>query len=168
MSLRDDIEVALRLFEEPLSSATKPTENEAKAAASRVVHAITDLILKIKDDITNDVPILSEGLDEILTELPGLSVFLIALSFGFTPGYKNKVYTRKINFTDATQGSTRTRAARARHWAIAERVYLLRKAGEKGAVRKVARENDMDPSEVSRICADPDIKLVMSKREKQS
>jgi hypothetical protein len=168
MSLRDDIKLALRLLNRPLSPDTKPTEREARAAARRVTHAITDLLFKIDDDIRgqdaipDDRPGVSPTIDEILNELAFLGTFLIELGFNFDPTFRpknlNRIYTRKVDFSDATQGSGRTRAAQARHFAIALRVRELRKAGAKAPVRTTAEEFNTVSSDVSRICADPDIK----------
>jgi len=141
MPLRDDIELARRLLREPLSPNTKPTEREARAAARRVLHTIPDLLLKIDND---------------------LRMFLIDLGFVIDPAFRPRVlrrhHTRKVDFSDATPGSGRTRTANAKHLAIARRVRELRKAGAKAPVSTTAKEFGKVNSVVSRICADPGIK----------
>ena len=159
MSLRNDAQLARLLLSKPLSPAN---EKAARAAAGRVLGAITHLLFKMDNDLRGEdfIPDDIKGLDlaEILGELALLSVFLADLGFNIEPTSRPKGYTRKINFTDATQGSARTRAGNARHLAIALRVRELRKAKTKGAVRITAEEFNTVSSDVSRICNDPNIK----------
>jgi hypothetical protein len=143
MSLKD----AWQLFTEPLSSKTKPTEKEARAAAREVFFDIADLLLKIDDH---------QELRKILTgdtntrHLLILGLFLkdVARVIDQQPGA-----TLKIKFTNTTQGSGRTRTAQAKHIAIARRVKELREAGAKAPVSQTAKEFKMASESVSKISA---------------
>jgi hypothetical protein len=101
-----------------------------------------------------------------MSELPLLGLFLANLGWTIdTTSRPKEVCTRKINFKDTTQGSARTRAAGDRRYAIARRVRELRKVKTKGAVRITAEEFDTVPSDVSRICRDPNIKAYLDFKE---
>lgn len=148
MSLRDDIQLAQPLLKEPLSAATKPTEKEARAAARRVLEAVSRSIREEQGELFD----------------AGVTVFLDrlakALDPASVPGTEKQFYTRKADFEDASQGAGRTRAALHRRLQIAIEVHLLKNTGKKGkgAVSLVAKKYDMDSSQVSKICAAPGIK----------
>jgi hypothetical protein len=145
MSLHDDVQLAQRLLDEPLS---KPTEKEARAAARRVLEAVG------KD--------LSASWDQSNLTTAGIITFLRCLSKAIDPDSVPKVarriHTRAIDFRDVTKA---TRAAFPRQLDIAIQVYLLNKTGKNGT-SLVAKKYNMDSSEISRICTAPDIKWAVA------
>ena len=145
MSLHDDIYLALRLLHEPLSSNTKPTEKEARAAARRVLEAV-------------DKDYLSAGQDYITA---GKRIFLHSLKNAIDPGSvpktQRRIYSRAVDFRDATQGVKKARAVFSKDLDIAAEVYLRNKANQNGT-SLVAKKYDKDMSEISVICAKPDVK----------
>jgi hypothetical protein len=148
MSLHDDVQLAQRLLDEPLS---KPTEKEARAAARRVLEAVR------KD--------LSASWDESNLTTAGMITFLRCLAKAIDPDSVPKVarriHTRAIDFRDVTQSTKATRAAFPQQLDVAIQVYLLNKTGKKGT-SLVAKKYNIDSSEISRICAAPDIKWAVA------
>jgi hypothetical protein len=125
-----------------------------------VLHAVSGLLFEINDTLLAK-DFINPG---ILFEV---AVFLTELGFIIGPPPKNpsRILTRKIDFSDATQGSAATRAVRPKHLAIARRVHELQKAGAKAPVRTTADEFNMESSAVSRICADPYITNYLQRLE---
>jgi hypothetical protein len=82
--LRGDIELAKQLLREPLSPDTKPTEREAKAAARKVLHAVSELFFKINSALP-DEEVFKNG-SPLLVEL---ALFLTELGFMIGPPPKN-------------------------------------------------------------------------------
>ncbi len=169
MSLKDDIEVAQRLFSSRLSNKTKPTEREALTAAARLLEYTAFTLFEgsklVEDGKLNKIKELFEVEGVPYHRAAEIPWFLHCLAYAFdppsVPESDQSIHTRKINFSDASQGAAKMRAAYPRHFIIAFRVYELRKAGEKAPVRKAAEEFNINSEEVSRICARPDIKQNM-------
>jgi len=146
MSLTDDITLAQQLLDEPLSSDSRPTEKEAQAAARRVLEAV------VKDLLHADCGNLTTA---------GIIVFLLSLANALDPDgieeIARSVYTRKIVLVDTSKGIEKTRATLGKYFGTAAEVYLLTKAGQPGTHIVADREN-MDSSEISRICTRADVK----------
>jgi hypothetical protein len=144
--LHSDIELAQRLLDEPLSWTTKPTEKEARAAARKVLETIA------REYYARDQRSLT---------IPTMSIFLVSLAKAIDPSSVTKgerhIYSRAVNFTDASQGVKAARASWQKHFDIAREVFLLNEAGKPG-VSLVAEKYNMDSSQISRICARPDLK----------
>ena len=145
MSLDDDIELAQQLLLERLSSDTKPTEKEARAAARRVLQAVNKVL-------------------HVSGQKNGLQYFIFCLASVLDPAsipeIARRAYTRKVEFTD-----TNTRAGRddlRKHIEIAMLVRGLRARGTKNAVGVAAKKYGKTERQVFRICAEPDVKLAVA------
>jgi hypothetical protein len=67
------------------------------------------------------------------------------------------VDTREVYFKDTSKGAKAARAAWHKHFDIAREVFWANKCGKPG-VSLVAKMYNMDSSQISKICAKPDIK----------
>jgi hypothetical protein len=137
---------ATLLLERALSSNTKPTEEEARAAARKMLEAVQGLLKEKCRDNPRTL--------DMICFLHSLANVLDPTS---VPKTEKRYFALKAVFKYANQGAKKAKHALARHVNIAIEVYLLNKRGKAGT-SLVAKKLNMDSSEISRICAAPDVK----------
>jgi hypothetical protein len=147
-ALRLAIKIARLLFREELSSDTQPTEKQAREAAFFVLLAIHQHGFDDNDPTTKD-----------------LKIFLLDLAYAIYPDALPKLakrtHTRRIDFINRTTGAKKAGAVFVKYLGIATEVYLLTKVGQPGT-RIIADRENMDSSEITRICKQPDIKWLVA------